>query len=176
MMERNDRASRRYGRAVYTDGSAARRLAPAPGYERPDSGEVPERERRQRRRSVKKAKRVPALNLMSLLFLIGVIALTLYTCISYLEAQADITLMEREIRSLENQLSETQKKNDAMLASINEALDLDYIYSVAVGELGMVYPNENTVIQYEAPESGYVRQYEDIPAAESESILDDILK
>lgn len=175
-MERNDRTNHRYGNSIYTDGSAARRLAPVPDDERLYSDGYPEEEIRKKRRPSKKARRIPALNFLSLLFLIGVIALTLYTCISYLKAQADITIMKKEIKTLESELAQTQKKNDAMLASMNEALDLDYIYSVAVGELGMVYPNDNTVIQYETPQSGYVRQYEEIPAAQSSSILDDILE
>ena len=41
--------------------------------------------------------------------------------------------------------------------------DLDYVYSIAVNELGMVYPNNNEVITFEAADDSYVRQYADIP-------------
>lgn len=41
--------------------------------------------------------------------------------------------------------------------------DLDYVYRVAVEELGMVYPNNNQIITFEKVEESYVRQYADIP-------------
>lgn len=41
--------------------------------------------------------------------------------------------------------------------------DLEYIYQMAVGVLGMVYPNNNEVVYYENGATGYYRQYQDIP-------------
>ena len=42
-------------------------------------------------------------------------------------------------------------------------VDLKHIYEVATGELGMVYPSDDQILYYDKTESGYVRQYEDIP-------------
>ena len=42
-------------------------------------------------------------------------------------------------------------------------MDLDYIYNVATGELGMTRPREDQILYYQKTESEYVRQYESIP-------------
>ena len=54
-------------------------------------------------------------------------------------------------------------ENDAAYEAIDTAVDLNYIYKVAVEELGMVYPNKNEVITYKSGSESYVRQYADIP-------------
>ena len=47
--------------------------------------------------------------------------------------------------------------------SINTSVDLDYVYQVATGELGMVRARESQILKYDKAESEYVRQNEDIP-------------
>ena len=40
-----------------------------------------------------------------------------------------------------------KKENDAWEASLeSQMLDLEYVYEIAVGTLGMVYPNHNEII------------------------------
>ena len=41
--------------------------------------------------------------------------------------------------------------------------DYEQIYNTAVNELGMVYPERDQVITYDAGVSEYVKQYHDIP-------------
>ena len=71
--------------------------------------------------------------------------------------------MDKTIVSLEEDLTALTKENDAAYNLINTAYDLNYVYQVAVEELGMVYPNNNTVIPYQRSEQDYVIQYEEIP-------------
>ena len=72
----------------------------------------------------------------------------------------------RSIQAQEEMLEALKRENDALQTSINTDIDLDHIYEVATGELGMVYANRGQVVRYKKTESEYVRQYEDIPGAE----------
>ena len=69
------------------------------------------------------------------------------------------------IKSLETRLDNLRTENDALERSIDTSVDLNYVYSVAVNELGMVRVGQGNIIQYDKTESEYVRQYEDLPAA-----------
>ena len=71
--------------------------------------------------------------------------------------------MDKKIVSMEKDLTKLTHENDATLEAINTAYNLDYVYKVAVEDLGMVYPNNNKVITYKSEDTDYVRQYEDIP-------------
>jgi cell division protein FtsB len=77
--------------------------------------------------------------------------------------QTQVSQMNKEIIRLENELTVLTNENDAAYEAIDTALDLNYIYQVAVEELGMVYPNKNEVITYKTSSTDYVRQYEDVP-------------
>ena len=70
--------------------------------------------------------------------------------------------MDKSIISMEKQLTALTNENDAAYEAINTAFDLDYVYRVAVEELGMVYPKDNKVIKYKSSGTDYVRQYEDM--------------
>ncbi|MCR5584749.1 MAG: septum formation initiator family protein [Lachnospiraceae bacterium] len=98
------------------------------------------------------------------LFFAGVLAVaimvTLYICINYLQIQSDIVQLEKQITSLDNAISATESENNALESSLNTvSYDLDYVYDVAVGALGMVYPNKNEIHFYENEGSSYYRDY-----------------
>ena len=80
--------------------------------------------------------------------------------------QADIVVANKAISRLESQLKDMQTRNEAAYNAVVEAVDFDEVYRVAVGELGMVFPNKNRVLTYQVDASGYVRQYADIPDAD----------
>ena len=46
--------------------------------------------------------------------------------------------------------------------SINSSIDYNYIYKVATEELGMVYPSQNQIVNYDSEDSEYVVQYKDV--------------
>ena len=172
-----DAEERKYGlQRNPFDGNAARRLMTLPEY-----GDTEEEYQvKPERRVIKKVRRKPVkkqgLDIFSLLFLSLAIGITLYTCVDYLQVQAMITQKNDQITKLERNLLKTQNENKAALAQIDTSLDLNYIYQVATGELGMVYPSEEQVIPYESNLSDYVKQNGVIPEAKSSSILDKIKK
>lgn len=156
-------AQKRYTNSEYIDGNTVRKLNPQweslqEEVRRPYRVEEPEAERR------RKVKVGHGIDFISMLLLVGAIAVTLYVCIEYLQVQADIVQLNKSISSLNNQITELGKENDALEALLTTTeCDLEYVYRVAVGLLGMVYPNHNEVIYYDDNDAGYFRQYQDIP-------------
>ena len=92
------------------------------------------------------------------------IVATLFVCVNYLKVQSDVVQLNKSITALEKQITDLDKENDALEAVLeNESYDLETVYQMAVGVLGMVYPNNNEVIYYNNESEGYFRQYQDIP-------------
>ena len=170
-MEVNSRRNQTdYRRTSYVDGNTVRKLSAVPDIRRePAHGPVPGQQPRPERRQVpeRQERRAPrmvsGINMASLFVLTMAIVATFYFCVEYLMLQYDVNAMEKEIISMEHTLTTMKNENDAAFEQVNSAYDLDYVYQVAVGELGMVYPNKNTVITYQGNDEGYVRQYQDIP-------------
>ena len=147
-------------RTNYIEGNTARQLNVAPDIRREEEEYEHRSPRKQQHRQTKS---ICGINLASLMVLTVAIIATVYVCVEYLKVQASVSTMDKEIISLENDLTELTNKNDASEEAINTTYDMDYVYRVAVEELGMVYPNKNTVITYKSSNDDYVRQYEDIP-------------
>lgn len=144
----------------YIDGNTVRKLSAVPEREREhEQHEIPSR----RRQEQVSPKTLSGINLASLMVLCVAIIATLYMCVEYLKLQSDVSQMNNQIVTMENKLSEMTKANVAAYEAINKKYDLDYVYKVAVNDLGMVYPNENKVITYKKGKADYVRQYKDIP-------------
>ena len=143
----------------YENGSAARKLQPQQMPEeisRPRRAEQPEPE--------PKVKAVQGIDLISMLLLVTAIVATLFVCFDYLEIQSDVVQLNKSISSLEKQITSLEKENNALASVLeNERYDLETVYQMAVGVLGMVYPNNNKVYYYDNESEGYYRQYQDIP-------------
>jgi len=120
-------------------------------------------EHRPAKRVQNRPKELSSISKKSLFILTLAIGATLYLCIDYLMLQNQVSKMEKEIVSMESTLNTMKKENDAAYEQINTVYDLDYVYDIAVNELGMVYPNNNEVITYDKTDESYVRQYKDIP-------------
>ena len=164
---------------MYVSGSAARKLSVAPERKRREYDErfieVPSRKQQPKNKPSHKPEVSRGIDFVSMMVLMVAIVATLAVCVEYLEVQSGIIQLEKEIVRLEDDLSTLKDTNDAMRNSLAASLDLNEIYNVAVGELGMVFPNKNQVITYENNDVGYVRQYGDIPEVDAGSILDKLL-
>ena len=77
----------------------------------------------------------------------------------------NLTLLEEKVRIQDEieELNELTNSNDELELEINAGIDYEQIYNTAVNELGMVYPERDQVITYDAGVSEYVKQYHDIP-------------
>lgn len=147
-------------RTSYIEGNTARKLNVVPDIRREEQQyEIPSPRRQERRQP----KAFSGVNLASFLVLTIAVFTTVYVCVDYLKLQYNVSRMDKAIITLEEDLTTLTNENDAAYNLVNTAYDLNYVYQVAVEELGMVYPNNNTVISYQSSEADYVRQYEDIP-------------
>ncbi len=147
-------------RTSYIEGNTVRKLNAVPDIRREEQKPQRPAPRRQEQRA---PKALSGINFASLLVLTIAIITTVYVCVEYLQLQTEVSRMEKSVITLEKDLKNLTNKNDAEYAGINTVYNLDEVYRVAVEELGMVYPNNNTVITYQPGDDDYVRQYEDIP-------------
>ena len=146
----------------YVTGSAARKLQPQ--WEQNEVVRSP-RTRRVEKQEIEKKPRVGhGIDAISMLLLTVAIVTTLILCVNYLRVQSEVLQLNKSVSALENKITSAKKENDALEASLeNQMIDLEYVYEIAVGTLGMVYPNNNEVIYYNNDSEGYFRQYQDIP-------------
>lgn len=98
------------------------------------------------------------MNLGYVLFLIAALAAAGVILISYIRVQSEITTMTEYIAKQEKVLNNLKISNDEMLTRIDSRLDLEEVKRVAIGELGMTYPEEGQIISYEAVNYDYTRR------------------
>lgn len=170
---RQNQSNNYYNRTNYVEGNTVRKLNAVPDIRREVQREEVTTSPRRQERSQPKA--LSGISFGSLVVLTFAIITTLYVCIEYLKVQTDVSQMEKEIINKEHNLASLKKENDATYELISEKYDLAYVYEVAVGELGMVYPNKNTVISFQKNPESFVTQYGDIPKAKEKSLLDLII-
>ncbi len=157
-----DKVKKKYNTEAF-DGNAVRKTRTL---------EVPERQEYEYIRSTvtEKTKKRPhvrisqGMDLFSLIILVAAIAATFIICFRYLQIRADIVDLEKKVSSMSAQYTAQLTENDAMESALSaNAIDLNYVYKTAVGTLGMVFPNNNTVYYYSGDQNSFYHQYGDIP-------------
>ena len=111
---------------------------------------------------------------VSLVILTMAIVMTVYCALHYLNLVSEQNRLDKSIVALEKELTKLTNANAVNGDSITKNVDMDRIYAIAVAEMGMVFPKDNEVIYYREPDTGYVRQYADIPVV-VKSILDELI-
>ena len=101
--------------------------------------------------------------LPALMVLIAGVVITVVFGFRFLKLKSSVDTHLASVRSMETTLENLRTENDALEQSIDTAVDLAYVYNVAVEKLGMVHAGQGNMISYEKTESEYVRQYERIP-------------
>lgn len=77
--------------------------------------------------------------------------------------ESAITTQTKEIATAESELSQLKADNDALYNSVISSVDLEKIKDKAMNELGMTYPQEDQIYQFDTAGNSYVRQYKDVP-------------
>ena len=99
-------------------------------------------------------------DIVTALVLALAILVTCLACFNYLQTRADIVKLEKQISSIENSIAMDDMEIVALERLINsKSTDLDHIYNVAVGVLGMVYPNNNEIHFYQSEGGSYYRDF-----------------
>ena len=102
-------------------------------------------------------------NVFYMITMIAAVCVLLASAFKMLETRSDITQTEKKIAIAKTELADINALNESLKASLDTQLDRNYIYSMAVGKLGMGYPNNNKVLYYEPSDNGYVKQLSVIP-------------
>ena len=95
-----------------------------------------------------------------------VVFLAVVSVAALLKLKAEITTQTSEIASLESALNELKADNDALYNTVTASVDLEQIRKEAMDRLGMDYPNEDQIYQFDTSGNSYVRQYKDVPDVE----------
>ena len=97
-------------------------------------------------------------------FVIFAIAIIIsgYTLVTYVNLHYNISSIEVEIASLENELNNKTRDNDEIQNRIDASIDLVEIEKIAIEELGMKHASAEQVIICEDMNSDFVRQVKDI--------------
>lgn len=154
-------AANRRRRQTYIEGNTVRKIQPL---ERQPKGRQGQ-ERRPGRRPKAKVQ-IQYVNIFYTVFLVAATIMVLWSCVNYLQLQAEITSRVKNIAALEMELENLRKENDDHYTRIMTSVDLDYVKEVAINELGMVYASEDQVILYDGGTRDYVRQNAEIPDEE----------
>ena len=101
------------------------------------------------------------MNLGYVLFLVMALCLASVVLIRYIQLQADITALREDISANERTLNNLRVANDEAYNRINSNLNLEEIRRIAIGELGMVYPEAGQIINYTNEGYDYVRKVTD---------------
>lgn len=143
----------------YIEGNTARKLNTAP-----ERVERPVREERRVNEKISRnIRRARAFDLKYTMALIVATVFLFVSCVGMLTLQADITEQRREIAALERNLASLTDTNNETSKRLESSVDLTKVYDTATKELGMVYPKNGQVVNYEASNPDYVKQFKDVP-------------
>ncbi len=95
------------------------------------------------------------------LLAVAVVALAFFM-LRYLSANSKIADMKKNVKNLNATLSELKSENDQAYSAVDASVEIGKVYDIAVGELGMVFPDEDHVVTYDYVEKGYVKQYQTV--------------
>ncbi len=93
--------------------------------------------------------------------IIGAVIAMGLSCVNYIKAMNAHTANTKTIDRLETEITEAKQYNIDRKLAIDTSIDYEYIYRVAVKDLGMIYPLEGQIVKYESGECEYVNQYSD---------------
>lgn len=140
-------------RNPYVYGNAVREL------ELPDEQERRESQRRRQKNIARKNReKAKHMSLGYVLFLMAALCVAVFVLISYVQVQAEITTLNETISGQQKELNSLRVSNDEAYNRILSSVDLEEIKRIAIGELGMVYPEEGQIISYSNVGNDYVRK------------------
>lgn len=124
-----------------------------------------EKERPEKRvsRQVRK-NRDKALHMSSgyVMFLAVAAVLALVICVNYIQLQSRLTSTSKNITHMQQELVRLREENNTKYNAVMDSINLEEIRERAE-KMGMVYADENQVVEYKSPSTDYVKQYENIP-------------
>ena len=90
--------------------------------------------------------------------LLASLCVTLCVVIWYVNLQSLVTSKVTQVNRLEAELNNLRQQNDEEKLRIDNSIDLEEIKRIAIGELGMTYPEEGQIITYSNAGTDYMRK------------------
>ena len=149
------RRSGGYGE-YYIDGSAAKRIDVRKEIEEAPLKRTSAAVRRNRERAVH-------MNIGYVMFLAAALMAASVLLVGYIRIQAENSVILDSIAAKESRLNSMRMENDEEYSRIISSVDLDYVKSVAINELGMRYAEEGQIVEVRVQGDDYVRQYQEMP-------------
>lgn len=144
---------------MYVYGNAV----PKPAYEPQRRPAEPERRHRVSRQVKQNRKKAMGINKAYVVFLSVAAVLMLVVCVHYVQLRAELTNRSKNITALQEELANLNEANTTKYNAVMDSVNLEEVREKAMNDLGMVYANENQVIEYDNPDGDYIKQYEQIP-------------
>ena len=98
-----------------------------------------------------------------MVFLSVAAILMLVVCVQYVQLRAELTNRSKNITALQEELANLNEANTTKYNAVMDSVNLEEVREKAMDDLGMVYANENQVVEYDNPDGDYIKQYEQIP-------------
>ena len=96
-------------------------------------------------------------------FLVAAAFCAVFLCVMYLRLQSEVVNHSENLTTLQEDLANLTEANNTAYNAAEDSVNLEEVRDKAMNEMGMVYESQGTVIEYESPASGYVKQYDSIP-------------
>ena len=148
-------------RYYYEDGNAVRINEPLPTLEERRRAERERKRHEEHRNNLKKRSLLKA-NQLKAFFSIFLVCLISLLIGSYLFMQLKTQQCNREIASLEAEISDLKADNTSNTNRINAQANLDAVKDAAAS-MGMTYATSDKIMYYDVDEDDYMYQYKDMP-------------
>lgn len=158
MSRRNSLAPIEEESAYFYDGNTVR-----VGDLAPEEEQQPQIQKRLSKKTRRNRAKALSVNRGYVVFLAVVSTVAVFMCVSYIQLKTEMTSQTKKIASKQTELAEIRADNDALENALYASVDLNEVYRVATGKLGMHYPEQDQIVRYSTDGSGYVRQYADVP-------------
>lgn len=96
------------------------------------------------------------------MFMAGLVAAMTFCLIGYIKLMSDISATNREIASLESELTELRSSNNEVYNELTGNVDLEEIRRIAIDEFGMKYADQDQIVVYSDSKGDSVHQIADI--------------
>lgn len=119
-----------------------------------DSRHVSRTSRQTKRNRANLHSMSPAYVLVTLLC----IGVTMGVIIWYVKLQSEVVTQVTKINQMESRLNTLRQTNDEEKLRIDNSVDMEEIKRIAIGELGMTYPEEGQIVTYTSIGTDYMRK------------------
>lgn len=125
---------------------------------------IEEEPRKQLSTSVRKNRdRAVHMNFGYVVFLTAAILVAAFVLVRYISLRSEITRVNEKIETMEADYRSLKLKNDETYERILNRVDLMEVKRIAMQEMGMVFAEEDQIINYKGNDNNFVRQYSVIP-------------